>query len=352
MELRKDIDRVMERIRAFSSEQTKTGALIHIQSIAGLKTPPVAPLEQWDAEKDFRPLLDAQLDSFVAYWQQRAGIADDLLPAIAPYYGIAEHSAFVGGDVSFGGNTSYHHAFLHDYADLEGLTLDESNRWFRMLLDGMAYLKERAAGRCLLKLRGGECPMDIANAVRGNELFVDIYEDPDSLHALLRFCRRATRFMMDHQRAVADTIEGGMVCGYGPWLPGKSFGHLSEDASTLCSPAQYADFGLPYTREALRGYDVALMHTHALGRRTLPEIASLDTVGYIEIARDPNEPAPIDVLRAYEACLRGKIVVLTADLAEMEANLALLRAHKVILLYPATDLQDAERAVRFVREKL
>lgn len=350
--LRKDLDRVMARIATFSSEGTKTGALIHIQSIGGLQTPPVAPLEQWDIYRDFRALLDAQLASFVAYWQQRAHLEDDLLPAISPYYGIAEHSAFTGGEVSFGGNTSYHHAFLHDYADLDRLTLDTDNRWLRLLIDGLSYLKARAEGQCFVKLRGFEGPMDIANAIRGNEMFVDFYEEAESLHALLRFCRKAMRFMMAQQHAVVGMLAGGTICGYGPWLPGKSVGHLSEDASALCSPAQYRTFGLPYTQEALEGYDMGLMHTHTLGRRMLPDIASMEKIRYIEIARDPNEPAPVEVLAAYEACLDGKVVVLTADLPELAAHLSLLRRHKVIVLYAARDLGDAEKAIRFVREKL
>lgn len=351
MRFREDIDHVMQRVTAFA--EGKRHALIHVLDIEGLETAKVPPLEAWSLPGDWRSLLDAQFAGFALYWKQRTDIADDLIPAITPHYGIAEHSAFVGGDVSFGGNTSYHHAVVRDYAkDFGKLRLDENNVWLRLVLDGLSYLIEKADGLCAVKVRGGESPMDMANAVRGNALFADLYEEEEWARRLLSFCVDALKFTMERQMKTVGPFRGGYIGWSNAWMPGHAFGHLSEDASCLCSPAHYLAFGKPYTEAAIEALDTVMIHTHTLGRHALPAICSIEKLGFIDILRDPNQPAPIDVLREYGDVLRGKAVQLPVTADELRHDVDLLRGHRVILSYHAKSAEDARWAVSFVRDML
>lgn len=349
--LRKDYEAVLQRNVEFASQPEKKGALLHVTSIAGQKTFSAKHLEEWDLPKDYKSVLEDRIAACKLMWAQRPELEDDQLPTLKPFYGIAEHSSFIGGEVTYGGNTSYHHAIISgDYSELDALELREDNVQFRMLLDSLDYLRRRGETEGFVpSLRGGDSPLDIANAIRGNDLFYDVYDQPENVRRLMEFCTKACLWTFRHQKAVIPQVMGGTMTGLGVWLPGDSIGHLSEDATCLCSPAMYAEFGRPYLERVLAEFDGAILHTHSMGRRTLPEFCSLDGLTAIELSRDPNQPAPIDVYREYAADLEGKLVVLTMDTQEIRDNLEFLAGRRSIIELSATDMADAKAALDLVR---
>lgn len=353
MRLRKDTAAVMERIKKFSLDSIGTGALIYVDGIREIKGKQTPPLEEWDVLKDFRPWLEAGLDNLTDYWNSRQDVRDDRIPTFKPMFGIAEHSAFLGGEVSFGGSTSYHHAFIKNYeTDLEKIRFDSRNPWFRLIMDSLSYLKDRMKDLCVLTMRGADSPLDIANAIRGNDIFTDFYDAPEELGELLSVCTKAMNYTADHQKEIVGGAEGGIWSGYNIWVPGDSFGHLSEDAAAMCSLATYREFGQEYLRKAIEPYDQIMIHTHAMGRHTLPAIAELEKIRYIEITRDPGQPAPIEVLKQYEETLSCKTVILNITRQEAEENLELLRKFKTVLLYQADSIRDANYMCDYIRDAL
>lgn len=93
-------------------------------------------------------------------------------------------------------------------------------------------------------------------------------------------------------------------------MPGNCIGHISEDLSTMISPEVYEEIFLPALKECVAPYDIAMMHTHALGHKMLPIFAGIDKLKVIEISEDPKCPAPVDILRMYKGVLRDKVVML------------------------------------------
>ena len=63
--------------------------------------------DSYNFPKDMRRYLDDRAARLLHAMALRDGLADDTLPALAPWYGIAEHSAFLGGKVTFGEDTSW-----------------------------------------------------------------------------------------------------------------------------------------------------------------------------------------------------------------------------------------------------
>ncbi len=349
--MRKDLDAVLDRNIRFADEDVKTGALLHVKSISEIEPPAKRKLEDWDFPRDWHAYMEESVARFRQMWTNRAGIADDYIPYMAPYFGIAEHSSFVGGVVKYGGNTSYHNHPLTDWSRFDELTLSEDNANFQMLLNSMRYLKERAKELGFLpSLRGVEAPMDMANAIRGNDLFYDLYDEPENVHRLCEFCLEAGKWTIDHQFDIVGMVRGCTLSGYGIMMPGHAIGHFSEDASCLCSAAQYEEFGLPYVRRLIAGYDSAQAHIHAVGRQALPAIGSLGTCKYIEITRDPNQPAPIDVLKEYEGCFDGKIPIITVSRADVEREKEYLKGRKTILWYSCATCGEASQMVDLVKE--
>ncbi len=203
----------------------------------------------------------------------------------------------------------------------------------------------------MIKLRGADGPMDIANALRGNELFTDFYDHPDEVHQLMNFCTKAAKWTLEKQKEVAGMVEGGIISGFDVWLPGNSIGHISEDASALCSPSVYQEFGKSYTIELCKNYDQVFIHTHALGKHNIGEIASIPHMDYIEISSAPNCPRAIEIYAELKENLQDKTIILDLTREELENNLELLREGKTIIWYKAESLQDARETVEWVRRE-
>ena len=116
------------------------------------------------------------------------------------------------------------------------MKLDPENIWFDRVAGGIEYLKNKWGGRLLPRLRGADAPSDVANAVRGNDLFFDVFDSPDEVIKLADFCAGAMNYYFSRQQSACGMINGGYITGFDIWLPGNSVGQLSEDASCICHP--------------------------------------------------------------------------------------------------------------------
>lgn len=261
MLLRENLSGLKERLYSFWDAKHRLGALIIIRSIAELE-PAAMPLDQQNLPENWIEYFKKKVCLLQDYWEHRRGLDDDRLPAVQPWYGLAEHSAFINSgveaDVQFSDITSWHHPFLHDWTELKKMKLDQESLWYRMVISGMEYLGEFGEG-LMVKMRGLYSPLDLANAVRGNDLFLDFYLSPDKVKSLLAFCTEALQQYLPHQLKIATCWEGGQVNGYDIWMPEGSVGHISEDTATLCSPDTYREFGLPYTRKLITDYPQVML---------------------------------------------------------------------------------------------
>ena len=353
MRLCPHLDEVIARAKRFCGDDGAGGALINIDLHgSGFPLVPRTPLHRWSFPRDLRPFLDEQIAILEETWAKKEGVDDDAIPCLYPRFGIAEHSAFVGGEVEYGADTSYAHPCIREWADLDRLELRADSPWLRMVVDGLAYLVDRSAGGFAVMQRGSMAPLDLANALRGNDLFMDFYDCPEEVHRLLDFCTRACRFYIDAQRRVLPDFHGGVISGCYVWMPGDSFGHLSEDASVLCSAAQYREFGRPYTARLVEPFNHAFMHLHTAGARTFRDITSIEHLDYFELANDPNTPRGIEVLREHRALFAGKIVKLFVTFEEIRAHVDFLRQVRTILFCTVRDAQEGRAAVEFVRREL
>jgi hypothetical protein len=344
---------VPERIRRFLDGAPAGGALINIDLHgSGFPLPPRTPFPRWRFPQDLHRYLDEQVALLLETWEHKRGLDDDAVPSLYPRFGIAEHSAFIGGEVEFGADTSYAHPCISEWGDLDRMELRDDNPWLRMVVDGLAYLVEQARGRFVVMQRGAMAPLDLANALRGNDLFMDFYDSPEEVHRLLEFCTRACAFYIQAQRRAVPAVDGGVFCGCYVWMPGNAFGHLSEDASVLCSPAHYREFGRPYTARLVAPFEHAFMHLHTAGARAFPDVLSIDRIDFIELANDPNTPRGIELLREHRALFAGKVVKLFVTAEEIRAHVDMLREAKTVLFCTVNTAAEGRAAIDFVRREL
>lgn len=346
-----DLQRALKRVKEFTLNEEKRGVLVRCARFGGPESLPVPALETLSFPRDMKVRMDAVIANFARSWEAHSALDDDDLPSLKPFLGIAEHSCFLGGEVTYGGDTSYQTPVLKDLKDWRSLRFDENRPHYKLLLDSMAYLKEKSREYgYFVSLRGFDGPMDIANAIRGNDLLYDFYDDPDEVLAFTDFCADGCLFTSDCQRRYADKVADGYISGMGLWLPGNAIGHLSEDASSLCSPAMYEKFGLPFTERVLSGFDSSMLHVHSLGRACIPLFRKLDKFRIIQITDDPNQPTAMQVYREYERELDSVIVNLDLSAEAFRENLSFLKSHRAIVNLYAPNLDEAKRCLDLARE--
>jgi hypothetical protein len=217
-------------------------------------------------------------------------------------------------------------------------------------VDGIRYMRERWGEYIPVRMRGADGPSDIANAVRGSDLFYDIYDEPETLAELMDFCAKAVRFTLDLQRAEATRIADGCITGFGLWMPGKCMGQLSEDVSVMLSPDIYKEHFLPALKDCIADSDGAMIHVHSLGHRMIPMFAALDQIKMMEISSDPNSERAVDVFRRYREELKDKTVIIAPTYEELAGMEDLLATNKRLIWYYAKDEEDAKRALKIVEK--
>ncbi|MCQ2770308.1 MAG: hypothetical protein MJ236_00715 [Clostridia bacterium] len=307
------------------------------------------PLNQWNFDTELDEYLDIRAKKAIEYWNNREDIEDFMIPSVTAWYGIAEHTAWLGGEVEFSESTSYNHQILEDLEDIDTLKIDPENIWFKRVAGGISYLKEKWGDKIYTKLRGADAPSDIANIVRGNELFYDVYDDPDLVAKLADFCADGMKYYFKRQQEASGMIDGGYLTGFDIWLPGNSVGQISEDASCMMSPSMYSEIFFDALKKSVEGYDQVMMHTHSLGQAHLPTFAQVKNITVLEISNDPNSDRAIDVWRKYKDVLKDKIVIVEPTFEELKNNVDLLKDYRSIIWYDAKTKEEAKEVANFMK---
>ena len=325
-------------------------AQIHIKSCRSLRFPAMPPLNSFSFPQDMESYLDLRAQRDIAYAAFHAAIDDDMIPSTAPWYGIAEHTAFLGGKVDFTADTTFQHKICDEIDDFRKISLDRDNLWIHLVVDGIRYLQEKWGTYIPIRMRGADGPSDVANAMRDSDLFFDIYDEPETLAELMSFCAKAINFTFDLQRPEATSIAGGVLNGFNLWMPGKCIGQISEDFSTMISPDTYEEHFFPALKETVAGCDMAMLHVHSLGQKMIPMFASVDQIKLMELSSDPNCDRAVEVFRKYHDVLQDKVVIVAPTWDELKNMGDLLESSKTIVWYYAEDEADIRRAMDFMEK--
>lgn len=348
--IREDLSAVIEATRLFYNSPHQGMAMIHVKNIAEVKGTPLK-LSDYCFPKDRDRYLDHCAENLLHYWKERISVKDHCVPALGPWYGIAEHSSFLGGVVEYSDETSWHHVLLEQIGDLSQLSMSMENDTYQMVVGGIAYIREKYGDLFAPMVRGTSGVLEIANALRGNDFFCDFYEYPQETHALLKYCQDAILWYYGKQLDAAGEFMGGVVTGFGEWLPGRPIGHMSEDTTAMISRELYEEFGRPYTQHICGQFDGAFMHTHALSAHCLGSIGDIRGIQIMEISSDPNTDRAIEVYRRHKAEIKP-IPVLNLTAKEITDNMDLLKTQKTLLWYQADTVKEAEEICQLVKKEL
>jgi hypothetical protein len=343
-----------ERYRQFYANH-QPGQLLILTSYAG--GPPTEPI-------DFRTFDFTQLAEHRRYWERlidtfltsaadRADLDDDWIPGIEAYYGFGSFGAvYCDAPLTFTETTSYIDPALQRLEDMDTLDLTRERFWARVFVEAARYLSEKSAGRFLVSAYPNPSPLDVANLLRGNAIFTDVYEQPALFHALLQRCLDAA---LANIRRIAQATRnpGGGTLAFSRWIPQGAL--LLEDAADLISPHLYREFGFGYTQRMIDATGGAYLHHHSLGRHQYANMAGLRGLYVEQISSDPGCQRPVSEVEEVlsrvgtTADWAGVAVDLECTPDEVFEHIEQLKKGKVILGVEASSKAEAQHLVAFVR---
>jgi len=310
---------------------------------------PITPLSQADLANDLQRLVAEQAAAFLAAWQDRPELDDDLLPCKHFFSGIAEQVAFWGGQVTLTDQTSWPSPFLPDLSDesLSRLNIDPGRLWSRFPIEAIRLLRKLGIPT---GPRGIFGPFDLACGVRGHDFLTDLIEYPTAARCLLDLATDAATWWMQQQLSTAGQVAGGTILPYfGLWLPGEVAGHIAIDYGVMVSPELIAQFVLPCEQHFASRFAGAAYHLHNVGWHLIEPTCRIDNLKMLEITDDPAAPRTADKYgELLETC--GELpVMIYPEPEEVFTNIDLLAAHNVIICMTAENL-GSDRPLSVARE--
>lgn len=350
VDLTEKIDRVASRSRAFYRHPEPGHYLVNVE--IPVEAPPIPPLLEFDLDHQLAEWLDYNLAAARPAWQVKEGLDDDAIPAFCPFFGIAEHSAWLGLEVRLQETTCLPVPIVDDPSDMQKLRCSENDRWFGIMKSSYDHLRGRKDGTFVLSMRGTMTPMDVANAVRGDGLFTDFLLQPDFCHELMGYLVGAIQWYYGHLWTWADDVAGGRVFSHGdPWMPAGTIGHLANDTAMLCSPRVYAEFGFPYESQLVAGYQAVLYHVHNERLHFVPRLAELPHLALLEVTDDPRSVHCIEDLPRILGATGSANLMLRATSDQVRQHIDELGERNVFLLVSCQDRADAEEILAFTRDR-
>jgi len=133
---------------------------------------------------------------------------------------------------------------------------------FKAGLEHMAYMVEKLEGTgCMVYPMDLQGVFDTAHLVYGDQIFYDLYDDPEFVHHLLELCYHALVMGMEECLKVLPDSDKRIAHYNGLVIPREKGGiKISEDTSTLLSKAQIEEFVAPYTHKLLAYFGGGYIH--------------------------------------------------------------------------------------------
>jgi len=286
---------------------------------------------------------------------RNAGLDDDMIPWVGPDFGIAIHHAhlFEGLPVRMAEWTSW---APHPLTGPDGLNrgrIDEirfnpGNRWVRMIVEMLHYWVEHNDGSYLTIGHGHFSPLDLANAIRGNDIFLDYYDNPEELSLLMDRCTDAIAEFEELQRtAIAKQLAEIGTPFWGALGP-KNAAYISEDVMDMSGPAISAQWGLPWSRRLRERLGTLMIHHHAMGLHVQRVIAQEMSDSLIQVSNDPNYPPTMDTFEQIYADSGDNAIMLDASPADIVKNIGRLKHVRAILM-TGGEKKDVQKAIDAVR---
>jgi hypothetical protein len=307
------------------------------------------PLDKWDFENELNEYVDLEIARTRYFNEYTSSLDNDYIPALGAGAGIGTNSAFFSNaDIIFGNETSWVHPVLSDIKMMDNLSFSSSNRWMSMMSRMTERLVDRCEGDYIPTAFGHFDPLDMANALRGNQLFYDFFDIPEQVKELLR--RSADAIVQCHRHLNTLLPKSLDMTGIAGMAFPRDTLFMSEDNADLCSVEIYEEFGKPYAQMVIDQIGGAFIHHHAKGIHIHKDILGLRGLRTLEISWDPNCVRPIDCLESLLDQHGDVPLMIRCTARDVFEKIDVIRQGRVVLMLNADNLDEAKAAVKLIRK--
>jgi hypothetical protein len=287
-----------------------------------------------DVDKYAEDLISLLDESYT----KRALIDDNMIPTIFPILGIGDYSAFVAGDIIFKKDTSWGQHILNEIDDYKKLPPIGTAIWYKRFLEISEALIKKSASKEIPYMRGFFSPLDLAHALRGEDIYYDFYDEPEKVHELLNYCADAIiHFAEDIYNLVEQYYRNTK---YGTWYT-KNCINMSEDIACMISGETYREFCMPHTQKVIDHFGIGYMHCHSRAMYLVKEICSMRNVVHLWLATDPNQPRPMEHLESLIKDANGAVLAIDCDnFEEIENNFELMKKGNFSICLPVSSIDE------------
>lgn len=217
-------------------------------------------------------------------------IEDDFHPMLVLNWGTGVTAGYISGsvDVKFHQNTSFAKGqFIEDLDDVENLIFPEKNMWMEYVGNYWRGVESEWEGEKISVSNHFRSPLDVANELRGNDFFYDLYDDPDMLKLLISKITDKTIMLDKYWRNESKFLREA---------PGGTWGAVSKNNVTfvngdpidLIMPDFIEEFNNQYIERLVNELDKVFFHHHSIGYEKAPEVAKIKGLWVQQISQDPN----------------------------------------------------------------
>jgi len=296
-------------------------------------------LTKYNFENDIESYCDDLISAYEKTFESRKAVDDNFIPSISPYLGIGDYSAFVTGEILFKKDTSWSTPCMKELSDYRKFPPLGTAKWYQKFLQISEILLQKTQGTGIPYMRGFFSPLDLAHALRGENIYYDFYDEPEELHAFLDYCADATIRFADDLYDLVRKYNGNTP--YGCWYTDGKI-NMSEDIACMISGEAYQEFCAPHTQKVIDHFGVGYMHCHSRAMYLVKEICNLRNVAHLWLATDPNQPKPIDHISEIVSDANGVSVAIDCEsFAEIEKNFSSMIKGNFSICLPVKDMSEA-----------
>jgi hypothetical protein len=285
-----------------------------------------------------RPLVAAYLTEMAEACRSQFVLDDDYIPSAEIYFGIGSITASMCGRAArVLSGTSWCEPAIITLDDLDCVRFDPGNGWIRlMLMIYEALLEVWREDFCFMPTYM-RSPLDAAWGLRGEAIFLDLYDCPERVDALLDRC---VGWALQFEAYIQETLDEPREWGRVVWGTLISAGahFVNADPADLLSERLCARFEAPSTAKMACGLAGLFYHHHQMGIRHVSDVADVPCLLVQQIQNAPNGPSVADLLVRDETIREAVVaaslrvpIMLQGEPGILDELLAILKRGRFIL---------------------
>ncbi len=308
-------------------------------------------LNEWNFPNDIDDYISCCIASMKHYLDVTNDIDDDYVPNISPFLGVGFLGAMLTDeDVVFTEDTSWSHAAFKGWSKLQDFSYSLDNKYQQIMQGLFRELKSKQDESFTIGTLSHFAPIDMANAILGNQLFYDYYDHPEQLKYLLDKIADYTINCEERLKAITGYVQDGYTTA-SMWFPGKGL-FMSEDAADLGSSELYREFAMPATQKILNHFGGGYIHHHAKGWQIHKDITELDSMSAVEFSWDPNCLRPVDHLEELYN-YHGHTIPLQIRCTpeDVYKNIDIMRKFRLIIMLNVESVKEGIEVAQFLKNE-